>query len=176
MLKTTQAQPFNLDVIDVASPCSMSWDSMTGDDRSRHCSQCKLNVYNLSEMTRSEAEVLVQEREGSTCVRFHRRADGTVLTRDCPVGIRALRWKLLRVGSTLAALLFMLLLAPVAVATGWTKQARHRSFNPLDQVHDWTMPEIVMGDMCVPAPPTPPAANNSVPSPNDAIDTVAIGE
>jgi hypothetical protein len=38
----------------------------------------------------AEAERLVVEKEGRLCVRFHRRADGTVLTRDCPVGLR--RW------------------------------------------------------------------------------------
>lgn len=30
----------------IAAPCSVPWDSMEGDERIRHCQQCKLNVYN----------------------------------------------------------------------------------------------------------------------------------
>ena len=61
---------------------------MFGDDRVRFCSSCKLNVYNLSGMTRREAERLVYLTEGSLCVRFYRRKDGTLLTEDCPIGMR----------------------------------------------------------------------------------------
>lgn len=64
---------------------------MSGDDRCRFCSQCELHVFDLSAMERPEAEQFVRERlevdDGERlCVRFSRRADGTVLTRDCPVG------------------------------------------------------------------------------------------
>lgn len=74
--------------IRIASPCNASWDTMTGDDRVRFCGECQKNVYNLSAMARDEAERLVEEREGSLCVRFYQREDGTVLTADCPVGAR----------------------------------------------------------------------------------------
>ena len=77
-----------LENIRIAAPCPVSWDKMTGDEQVRHCQECKLNVYNLSEMTRREAESLISSREGRLCVRFYRRADGTVLTRDCPRGLR----------------------------------------------------------------------------------------
>lgn len=80
--------PVALDSIRVAAPCPMSWEKMTGDDRIRHCHECKLNVYNLSDMTRAEAERLIASREGRLCVRFYRRSDGTILTRDCPRGLR----------------------------------------------------------------------------------------
>lgn len=80
----------------VASPCPANWDEMLGDSRKRFCGQCKLNVYNLSGMTRTEAENLLVNAEGRLCVRFYRRADGTVLTRDCPVGWRALKRKISR--------------------------------------------------------------------------------
>lgn len=59
---------------------------MDGDQRVRFCQQCKLNVYNLSEMTKKDAEDLILEKEGKLCVRFYKRLDGTVLTRDCPLG------------------------------------------------------------------------------------------
>lgn len=74
--------------IRVASPCSASWDAMDGDDRARFCVHCTKNVYDLSAMSRAEAEALVRGKEGRLCVRFYRRADGTVLTDNCPVGLR----------------------------------------------------------------------------------------
>lgn len=76
-----------LDNIKVAAPCTADWEQMVGDDRVRHCDQCKLDVYNLSGMTRDEAEALITGRVGRLCVRFYRRTDGTVLTNDCPVGV-----------------------------------------------------------------------------------------
>jgi hypothetical protein len=76
-----------LNNLQIASPCEASWDKMRGTDRVRLCEQCGLNVFNISSMTREEAQDLVLRTEGRLCVRFHRREDGTVLTRDCPVGI-----------------------------------------------------------------------------------------
>lgn len=64
---------------------------MTGDEKARFCGSCRKNVYNLSEMTRAEAEALILEKEGRLCVRFYQRSDGTVLTKDCPKGIRAVQ-------------------------------------------------------------------------------------
>src|SRR3989337_3907613 len=75
-----------LNNIKIASPCPADWNKMIGDERKRYCGDCKLNVYNLSGMTRAEAESLLINSEGRLCVRFFRRADGTVLTKDCPVG------------------------------------------------------------------------------------------
>ena len=80
-----------LDNIRIASPCNADWDQMFGNDRARFCGQCKLNVYNLSAMTREEAELLIGRTEGRLCVRYFRRADGSVMTKDCPVGLRAIR-------------------------------------------------------------------------------------
>lgn len=78
-----------LESLEIASPCSMAWEDMTGNHQVRFCGACQLNVYNLSGMTREEAESLLQHQEGRLCVRLLRRTDGTVLTRDCPVGVRA---------------------------------------------------------------------------------------
>lgn len=75
-----------LNNIKVASPCSMNWDEMYGNERKRFCGDCKLNVYNLSGMTREEAESLIINTEGRLCVKFYKRADGSVITQDCPVG------------------------------------------------------------------------------------------
>jgi hypothetical protein len=59
---------------------------MDGDERKRFCGECKLNVYNLSGMTRYDAENLLRLSEGRLCVRYYQRADGTIITNDCPVG------------------------------------------------------------------------------------------
>ena len=57
-------------------------------DRVRHCKECDLDVYDLSEMSRRDTMRLVEEHEGHLCVRFYRRRDGTILTQECPVGFR----------------------------------------------------------------------------------------
>ena len=77
-----------LDAVRIASPCPVSWDTMSGDNRVRFCSHCHLNVFNLSGMKRDEAETLVRETDGRLCVRYYKRADGGVMTRDCPEGSR----------------------------------------------------------------------------------------
>lgn len=76
--------------IHIASPCPVSWDAMPGDDRVRHCSQCDQSVYTLTELTAGEVAALFAD--ATPCVRLYRRADGTVITRDCPAG-RALRMR-----------------------------------------------------------------------------------
>jgi hypothetical protein len=75
----------------IASPCPAKWDDMSGDERVRFCKGCSKSVYNLSAMTRADAEALLRERGKNLCVRFFLRADGTILTGDCPVGARKKR-------------------------------------------------------------------------------------
>jgi hypothetical protein len=86
----------DLDRMAVASPCPVAWNDMVGDDRVRFCNQCNLNVYNISTMTRTEAESFIANAEGRICAKLYRRADGSILTRDCPVGLRAVRKKVSR--------------------------------------------------------------------------------
>jgi hypothetical protein len=104
-----------LNRIRIASPCDASWEEMEGDDLVRYCRHCRLNVYNLSGLSRREAAAFVRETEGRLCVRFYRRADGTLLTDNCPVGWRAARrWLLERIGSSVAVALGLAgLVAPV---------------------------------------------------------------
>lgn len=97
-----------LNNIKVASPCSESWDEMYGTERKRHCGKCNLNVYNFSAMTRIEAERLIMNTEGRVCARFYRRPDGTILTKDCPVGLKAVRKKVRKFWSATASLVFAL--------------------------------------------------------------------
>ena len=93
-----------LDNIRVATPCSADWAQMTGSERIRACGDCKKNVYNLSDMTRDEAQALIIEKEGKLCVRYFQRKDGTILLKDCVIGVkRKRRRRLFAVGA--AALL-----------------------------------------------------------------------
>ena len=92
-----------LNSIKIASPCSADWNAMVGNERQRFCGQCKLNVYNLSGMTRREAENLIVNSEGRLCARFYRRADGTIITRDCPVGWAAAKKRMSRVWTAVAS-------------------------------------------------------------------------
>lgn len=80
-----------LENLKVASPCSQDWDQMAGDDRKRYCGECSLHVYNLSGMTRYDAENLLRLSEGRLCIRYFQRPDGTILTKDCPVGWAAVK-------------------------------------------------------------------------------------
>ncbi len=82
---------------------------MTGDERVRHCGACDKNVYNFKEMTRTEIEVLLLKTEGRVCARLFQRADGTVLTRDCPVALAKVRRKLVA-GLMMAAAMVLTLL------------------------------------------------------------------
>jgi hypothetical protein len=91
---TKQADP--LKNLRVASPCHVGWEKMSGTDRVRFCDSCNLNVYNFADMTTTEIRSLLLEMNGQICGRLHRRADGTIITRDCPVGLRALHQRVTR--------------------------------------------------------------------------------
>lgn len=98
-----------LNSLRIASPCSADWNQMVGDNRQRHCGDCKLNVYNLSGMTRREAEDLIMNSEGRVCMRIYRRSDGTVLTKDCPVGWQAVKQRVSKVAAAFTSMIFAVL-------------------------------------------------------------------
>ena len=90
----------NLTEIRIASPCPAEWAKMTGDDRERHCAECNLNVYNLSAMTERQVKSLLVANQGKRlCTRFYRRADGTMLTQDCPWSLRVAARKVSRLAT-----------------------------------------------------------------------------
>ena len=85
--------------IKIASPCHADWGQMTGNERTRFCASCQKNVFNLSAMTARQAADLIREKEGRLCVRYYLRRDGTILTRDCPVGLAAVRKQFLKIAA-----------------------------------------------------------------------------
>lgn len=89
--KVASSSLISLQSVQIATPCRADWSKMEGDDKSRFCQTCAKSVYNLSAMTTPEAQALIAEKEGNLCARIYRRADGTVITGDCPVGVTAPR-------------------------------------------------------------------------------------
>jgi hypothetical protein len=158
---------YSLDLIQVASPCDVSWEAMPGDERTRHCPQCQQRVYNLSALSRRQAEDLLRRTEGHLCVRLYRRADGTVLTADCPVGLRAIRKRLAGVVDAAATAALVL----VGWASGIGSTARGPTAaappshlpQPVQAVLDWLYPvrTVTMGKPCLPPPPAPPAGKDN---------------
>lgn len=144
----------------VAYPCEANWDEMAGNERVRHCSSCRLHVYNLSNLTRQQAQVLIEGAEGRLCVRFYRRADGRVMTQDCPLREQVpvpRNWKL---AALLMSFVFFILGAIALAALTDDSPRRHVTELPvLGPVFRWfgfDAPErCVMGKMA--APPSQPA-------------------
>ena len=94
--------------IRIASPCTANWYRMAGDDRVRHCAQCNLDVFNLSAMTPAEISALLERREGRICARFYQRKDGTMLTQNCPVGMRQPFRQASRIAASFLSAVFVL--------------------------------------------------------------------
>ncbi len=149
--------------VSIASPCTADWAGMVGDDKKRHCAQCDLDVFNFSAMTAEEAAAIAERAaDGRVCARFYRRADGTMLLADCPVGIAALR-KRLRAGAARAAsAAIVLVAASLAFATGKSRNetgARVRTMQPFAWLAEKLNPAAAqilnpkMGEICLPTPP-----------------------
>lgn len=138
----------------IASPCLESWEGMRGDDRIRFCNRCSLHVYNLSAMSPSEAEELVGQKEGRLCVRFFQRRDGTVLTRDCPVGRR--ERAVARFSWATAAVLLLGVVATLAAGAGRTDLRRVELVRRVLRWIGLERPErLVLGWVHLPRTPRP---------------------
>jgi hypothetical protein len=152
-----------LNNIKIASPCSANWDEMYGNERKRFCGDCKLNVYNLSGMSRAEAENLVTSSEGRLCVRFYKRADGSIITQDCPVGWAKVKQRA-QVLATAAFSLILSLFAGVFAASFFGKQQDLGKFRWIPFTTPTPKHEPLMGG--VPAPtrtPKPKATPKATP-------------
>ena len=159
----------------VASPCSARWADMTGDERARFCGQCLKHVYNLSEMTAEAASSLIREKEGKLCVRFYQRADGTVLTADCPVGAAAVWRRVKRLAAAAVALLVSAVSINIlAGEAGRRPETRPRPRPKVYQAWDEAIsavrefvnpqpPPVTMGKICAPPPPNCSQPNSTPP-------------
>jgi len=180
----------SLDVIDIPRPCPADWNEMHGTDQVRFCDHCKLNVYNLSEMTRPQAERLLIEKEGHLCARLYRRLDGTVITRDCEGAWKFARRKLSRWAALSCAAVLSGLFAPFGVSD---QQAIASGVNepslPVQLARRWiaslqTPVSMPMGDIAIaggigaaPVPSTQPTTQPiSCPTPVQGEVTVLTGK
>jgi hypothetical protein len=111
----------------VAKPCPVDWNSMSGDERARLCALCNLHVYNIVEMRSDEVRELITRTEGNFCARLFQRLDGTVLTRDCPAGLRAVGARVARIAS--AALAAVLGLATL----GFSQSSVHETWDRVNR-------------------------------------------
>lgn len=111
---------------------------MWGSERTRFCQQCSQRVYNISKMSRAEAETLIGEKDGRLCIRLYRRADGTVITKDCGK-------------DKLTAKQLLLAMCVLFLTLGFSLIGMHRSQNvketsqlrktePFKTVLDWVYP------------------------------------
>jgi len=146
-----------LDNVRVASPCPANWDDMNGNEKMRFCSQCQLNVYNLSGMTRREAEELITNAEGRLCVRYYKRADGSIITQNCPVGLQALKRRVSRAATAFfsAVIGFLGGLGFVTAYNYGTSSDNERAMGivaerPVVETPVEKDPEAIMGDMPLP--------------------------
>jgi hypothetical protein len=149
-----------LDALQIAAPCKASWDDMVGDEHVRYCGQCEKSVYNLSSLPREEAEALLVAREGSLCIRMFKRADGTVLTSDCPVGVKKRRRRRAAVAAVGGGLM------AAAAALGLEGAGLHTTGKA-------TMGEpMVMGAVAPVAPPVPIPTATTAPTTSSGAWTV----
>ena len=150
-----------LNNIKIASPCSADWNTMFGSERKRFCGECKLNVYNLSAMSIEEAEELIFRAEGRLCVRYYRRADGTILTEDCPVGWARIKRRVSGAATAVAALIFAAM-GGIFMTSALSKKSELGRMTPIPvttptPTHSPTpYPEPLMGAIAISSPtPTP---------------------
>lgn len=131
-------ESINLANISIASPCPADWEKMVGGERVRHCADCNLNVYKLSAMTERQVQELIADNRGNRlCTRFYRRADGTVLTQDCPSSLRALKRRTSRIAAVIMAAIMS-----VGVAFGKNnsqKSPSQQAANRHDKAGVWIM-------------------------------------
>src|SRR5262249_30411160 len=142
--------------VKVASPCPAEWKWMYGNARVRFCPQCNLNVYNLSAMSKEEAELLILQTEGQLCVRFYRRKDGTILTSNCPVGLRALRDKFTSAKARIITALVSLVVY-TGVMFGWYSNRPESGVSSVvvEEFGGFRKPPPIMGRVISFKPPIP---------------------
>ena len=153
----------------IASPCSADWNEMVGDNRKRFCGDCKLNVYNLSGMKRTEAESLIMNAEGRLCVKFYSRADGTMITQDCPVGWARVKQRTQIFVTAVASLLFTFFGA-IGLVSIFAKSTLLGKVLPIPFVTP--TPERTMGIM-MPTSPTPKKSPIPKESPRETMGKIA---
>ncbi|HEV2856369.1 MAG TPA: carboxypeptidase-like regulatory domain-containing protein [Thermoanaerobaculia bacterium] len=71
--------------LQVASPCSSSWEAMHGDGRRRHCLECDKAVYDFAQLTPREIAGVIEASQGELCARLTRDEWGRLVTLQPPI-------------------------------------------------------------------------------------------
>lgn len=122
---TRQADP--LKYINVTSPCSYDWDSMTGNEQVRFCGHCHLSVHHLSEMRPKEVLRLVIRSRGRLCVRYRRRPESSVQTASLPARLHQIKRRATRIAAGAFTAALSLSSTAAAARTASSSQALHLS-------------------------------------------------
>lgn len=80
-----------LGIVKRASPCSGK-GAANGEGPVRRCGKCQRRAYDVKHLDAFQVRELVMREEGRPCMRFFERADGLLLTADCPRGFKPLGW------------------------------------------------------------------------------------
>jgi hypothetical protein len=71
--------------LQVASPCSSSWEAMHGDGRRRRCLECDKPVYDFAQLTPREIAGVIEASQGELCARLTRDDWGRLVTLQPPI-------------------------------------------------------------------------------------------
>ncbi len=70
----------------VPNPCHEDWDLLSPEDRGHFCTVCETKVWDLSGLTKEEAEAFLRAREGEDlCVSYRENSAGEVVHRPSPI-------------------------------------------------------------------------------------------
>ncbi|MBU6452412.1 MAG: hypothetical protein KGS72_11575 [Cyanobacteria bacterium REEB67] len=133
----------------IAAPCASEWEKMSGNESKRFCGGCAKYVYNLSAMSKSEAEDFLSAVREVPCLKFYRRADGTIMFENCPKGLRRLR-DAAKVAWKAASLALAFLCSWGGVAAKGEDEGREEP--PSNLNIDWTLSESGPSDSTEPFP------------------------
>jgi hypothetical protein len=147
------ARTISLHQVRVGSPCPKTWDELSGDGGSRFCSHCNRHVHNLSAMPADQAQRLVCESAGRLCIAYVPDERGGVT----PLSYREQKpprygWKLV---AAIAAL--------GGIASGVVTAIYRPKPPPPAPILGKVVRPMVVGDMVVVIPPSPPTTQPQAP-------------
>lgn len=138
-----------LNNVTVPSQCTEDWNSMTGNDQVRFCKHCNLDVHNLSQMTRSQAQRLIDRSNGRLCVRFYHDYAGQPLT----LPVRQKLHRISRRVSRIAAGAFTATLSVTSAVAQNSASSQSGNWDPSNVTQPntrWTLGSSIVGTITDP--------------------------
>ena len=136
-----------IDRLEIPNPCLADWERMVGTQQIRFCEECNKHVYNLSGMTRGEAEVLISSApKGSLCARLMRDADGITVTREDQPGEQLL-WRRASPIANAVVSAILTMATPAVASAGQVANQNSSSTSFVESVEakpDWQGPATML--------------------------------